>query len=78
MAWVAAGAISVAVGPLVGGVLIDAFGWRSIFLINLPIGVLSAVLTWISVPETPRHRVPVDQAGQVTAAPWPSGCWPRG
>src|ERR1700733_12639558 len=68
VAWVAAGAISVAVGPLVGGVLIDAFGWRSIFLINLPIGVLSAALTWISVPETPRHRVPVDQAGQVTAA----------
>ena len=41
VAWVAAGAISVAIGPLVGGVLIDAFGWRSIFLINLPIGLLS-------------------------------------
>ncbi len=68
VAWVAAGAISVAIGPLVGGVLIDAFGWRSIFLINLPIGVLSAALTWVSVPETERHRVPVDQAGQVTVA----------
>ena len=68
VAWVAAGAISVAIGPLVGGVLIDAFGWRSIFLINLPIGVVSAALTWVSVPETERHRVPVDQAGQVTAA----------
>ena len=68
VAWVAAGAISVAIGPLVGGVLIDAFGWRSIFLINLPIGVVSGVLTWVSVAETPRHRVPVDQPGQVTAA----------
>jgi MFS transporter, DHA2 family, methylenomycin A resistance protein len=66
--WVAAGAISVAIGPLVGGVLIDAFGWRAIFLINLPIGVVSAALTWISVPETARHRVPLDHAGQVTAA----------
>jgi DHA2 family methylenomycin A resistance protein-like MFS transporter len=66
--WVAAGAISVALGPLVGGVLIDAFGWRSIFLINLPVGAVSAVLTWVSVPETARHRVPVDHAGQVAAA----------
>jgi MFS transporter, DHA2 family, methylenomycin A resistance protein len=66
--WVAAGAISVAIGPLVGGVLIDAFGWRSIFLINLPIGLVSAALTGVSVAETTRHRVPLDRAGQVTAA----------
>ena len=38
--WVAAGTISVAAGPLVGGLLIEAFGWRSIFLINLPVGVV--------------------------------------
>jgi MFS transporter, DHA2 family, methylenomycin A resistance protein len=68
VAWVAAGAISVAAGPLVGGVLIDAFGWRSIFLINLPVGVVSAWLARAHVPETPRHRVPLDQAGQATAA----------
>jgi len=66
--WVAAGAISVAAGPLVGGLLIDAFGWRSIFLINLPVGVVSAAVAWVSVPETPRHRVPLDRAGQVLAA----------
>jgi MFS transporter, DHA2 family, methylenomycin A resistance protein len=66
--WVAAGSLSVAVGPLVGGFLIDAFGWRSIFVINLPLGVISALLAWRTVPSTPVVRVPLDWAGQVTAA----------
>jgi MFS transporter, DHA2 family, methylenomycin A resistance protein len=66
--WVAAGSISVAAGPLAGGLLIDAFGWRSIFLINLPVGLASAGLAWVTVPETPRSRVPLDRAGQCAAA----------
>ncbi|MBV9795933.1 MAG: MFS transporter [Actinobacteria bacterium] len=52
--WVAAGAVAVALGPLTGGALIGAFGWRSIFLINLPIGVISIALIAASVTETPR------------------------
>jgi MFS transporter, DHA2 family, methylenomycin A resistance protein len=68
VAWVAAGSISVAAGPLVGGLLIDVFGWRSIFLINLPVGLVSAGLTWVTVPETPRSRIPLDRAGQCGAA----------
>ncbi|MGH3172092.1 MAG: MFS transporter, partial [Trebonia sp.] len=64
--WVAAGSLSVAAGPLMGGFLIDAFGWRSIFVINLPVGVLSAALARRTVPETPVTRVPLDRAGQVT------------
>ncbi len=76
MAWVAAGAISVAVGPLVGGVLIDAFGWRSIFLINLPIGVLSTAWPGSAVPETLRHRS--RWTGPARSLPPPrSACWPR-
>jgi DHA2 family methylenomycin A resistance protein-like MFS transporter len=66
--WVAAGTVSVAAGPLVGGLLIDAFGWQSIFLINLPVGAVSAGLAWTTIAETPRQRARVDQAGQVTAA----------
>jgi DHA2 family methylenomycin A resistance protein-like MFS transporter len=66
--WVAVGAIAVAAGPLVGGLLIDAFGWRSIFLINLPVGAVSATLAWARLPETPRRRIPLDQAGQAAAA----------
>lgn len=68
VAWVAAGSIVVAAGPLIGGLLIDAFGWRSVFLINLPVGVVSAWLARSRVPETPRHRVPLDRAGQAAAA----------
>ena len=37
--WAAAGAIAGAVGPLLGGWMVDVFGWRPIFLINLPIGI---------------------------------------
>jgi EmrB/QacA subfamily drug resistance transporter len=38
-AWSAAGALAAAAGPAVGGVLVDALGWRSLFLVNLPIAL---------------------------------------
>jgi EmrB/QacA subfamily drug resistance transporter len=38
-AWSAAGALAAAAGPALGGVLVDTVGWRSLFLINVPIGV---------------------------------------
>ena len=67
VAWVAAGAVAVAAGPLVGGALIGAFGWRSIFLINLPVGAISIGLAAVSITETPRRAVQMDHVGQVTA-----------
>lgn len=66
--WVGIGAAAMAIGPFVGGMLIDAFGWRSIFLINLPVGVVGGLLVWIGVSETPRRFSRVDHAGQVLAA----------
>ncbi|PXX19989.1 DHA2 family methylenomycin A resistance protein-like MFS transporter [Paraburkholderia tropica] len=50
--WTAAGAISIAAGPVAGGLLIAAFGWRSIFLVNLPLCAagLAATLLWIPAP----------------------------
>jgi DHA2 family methylenomycin A resistance protein-like MFS transporter len=47
--WTAAGAISIAAGPVAGGLLIDAFGWRSIFLVNLPLCAagLAATFAWL-------------------------------
>jgi MFS transporter, DHA2 family, methylenomycin A resistance protein len=41
-AWSSAGALGVAVGPLVGGVLVQYLDWRSIFLVNIPVGLCRA------------------------------------
>jgi DHA2 family methylenomycin A resistance protein-like MFS transporter len=38
-----------AVGPVLGGLLVDTLGWRSIFLINIPIGLAGIVLTHSTV-----------------------------
>jgi DHA2 family methylenomycin A resistance protein-like MFS transporter len=65
--WVGIGAGAVAVGPLVGGLLIDSLGWRSIFLINVPVGIASVVLGRINIEETRRREQAVDRFGQVTA-----------
>lgn len=53
--WSAAGAFAAAVGPSVGGVLVHAFGWRSLFVINVPIGFALAVLAG-AVPRAERKR----------------------
>jgi EmrB/QacA subfamily drug resistance transporter len=50
--WSASFAAAVVFGPLIGGPLIDIFGWRSIFLINLPIGILGIVMALTFVRES--------------------------
>ena len=58
--------LSLALGPVLGGVLVDGIGWRSVFWVNLPIVVAALVCTALFVPETraPRARRP-DVVGQV-------------
>lgn len=49
--WTAAGSITIAAGPIVGGLLMSAANWRSIFFVNVPVCLLGAWLT-LRVPET--------------------------
>ncbi|MEV6645406.1 DHA2 family efflux MFS transporter permease subunit [Amycolatopsis sp. NPDC051371] len=63
--WAAVNGLSLAVGPVVGGVLVGWAGWRSIFWINVPVGIAAIVLTALFVPESraprPRRLDPVGQ-----------------
>ena len=63
--WSAMVGVSTAVGPLIGGVLIHQFGWRSVFLINLPIGVLGVAMTQLFVTPTPKHERPLSLTSHV-------------
>jgi EmrB/QacA subfamily drug resistance transporter len=58
--------MSMALGPVVGGALVDAIGWRSIFWINVPIGIAALILAAVFVPESkaPRARR-LDLVGQL-------------
>ncbi|HLH99793.1 MAG TPA: MFS transporter [Acidimicrobiales bacterium] len=58
--WGVAIGFSMALGPIVGGVLVNSIGWRSIFWINIPVGIGAILLTSVYVPESkaPRARRP--------------------
>jgi EmrB/QacA subfamily drug resistance transporter len=64
--WAGVVGISIGLGPVVGGMLIESVGWRAIFWINVPIGIMAAVLAAIFVPESraPRARR-IDPVGQI-------------
>jgi len=59
-----------AVGPVLGGVLADAWGWRSVFWINVPVGLTAMVLAGLLIPASrparPRRADPVGQALVIT------------
>jgi EmrB/QacA subfamily drug resistance transporter len=66
--WGAVVGISMALGPVVGGFLIELIGWRAVFWINLPICALAVVLTAIFVPETKSKTMRnIDPVGQALA-----------
>ena len=67
--WTAAGGVSIAAGPVIGGLLLSMAGWRSIFWVNVPICVAGFALTYAVVPrmtvkKAARH---FDVAGQLLA-----------
>jgi EmrB/QacA subfamily drug resistance transporter len=66
--WASVGAMAGAIGPVLGGWLIDTVGWRAIFLINLPVAAGAVLLAWRYVRETLNDKpAPLDTEGAVLA-----------
>ena len=65
--WAAVGAIAAAVGPPLGGWLVDAVGWRAIFYINLPVAAAAVALALTAVEESGTGERPLDWTGAVLA-----------
>jgi EmrB/QacA subfamily drug resistance transporter len=64
--WGAVFGISLALGPILGGLLIASVGWRGIFWVNIPVGIAAIVLTALFVPESRAAHAPrPDPVGQV-------------
>ena len=64
--WGAVFGLSIALGPVLGGALVDSIGWRSVFFVNVPIGAVAFVLTATFVPESrAEHPRRLDPAGQL-------------
>jgi len=65
--WGAITGAAMAVGPLVGGLVVDGAGWRWIFLLNVPLGLALAWLTVRALPESrDAHARPLDLAGMAS------------
>ncbi|MFF4087672.1 MFS transporter [Streptomyces nigra] len=64
--WGAVVGISMAAGPLIGGLLVETVGWRAIFWVNLPVGLAALLLTLRFVPESRAAKARrADPVGQV-------------
>src|ERR1700689_3079222 len=64
--WGAVAGVSLGIGPLIGGALTETIGWRSIFWINVPIGIIAALLAAHFVPESKAARARAfDPVGQI-------------
>ncbi len=67
--WAAGASTALAAGPLVGGLVTAALGWRAIFFINAPIGLIGILLTLRAAPETPcSSQQGPDIPGQLTVS----------
>lgn len=66
--WAAANGAGQAAGPTVGGILTDAFGWRSVFVVIVPFAVAAFAGGWRWIPRTPPRVVRLDLAGALSLA----------
>ncbi|MDR2989549.1 MAG: MFS transporter [Providencia alcalifaciens] len=64
--WSAVSALSLIIGPILGGFLVDTFDWTTIFIINIPIGLLTLVLGWLGITESADpDKAALDPVGQL-------------
>lgn len=68
--WTAAGGVGIAAGPIFGGLLIGLLGWRSIFFVNVPIGIAGIWLTlrFLDQPPSAQQNRSLDLTGQTLVA----------
>jgi EmrB/QacA subfamily drug resistance transporter len=63
--WSGTFGLGMAAGPVLGGVLADVLGWRSLFWINIPVGVIEIAVAGLVIPAVrAQHRRRLDPAGQ--------------
>ena len=63
--WAASGSMALAAGPIAGGLLIQYLGWRSIFLLNIPVGLVSLLIASRFAPATKKQDQPLNLPGQL-------------
>ena len=66
--WGAVAGIATLLGPIIGGLLVDGFGWEWIFFVNVPVGLIGLVLAWRLVPRLQTHPHSFDWLGVVLSA----------
>lgn len=66
--WAGVSALALAGGPLLGGAVVSAVGWRWLFWLNVPLVAVAIALSFRLVPAGAREDRPVDWAGAVTGA----------
>jgi EmrB/QacA subfamily drug resistance transporter len=61
--WSGVSGLGLAIGPLVGGAIVDGISWNAIFWLNVPVGALVVVLGWLRLEESWGERHPLDLPG---------------
>lgn len=65
--WGGVSGLGVAVGPLIGGAVVEGWSWQAIFWLNVPIGILAVPLVFLALPNSFGHRVAADLLGVLLA-----------
>lgn len=65
--WGGVSGLGVAVGPLIGGAVVEGWSWQAIFWLNVPLGLLAVPLAFLALPNSFGHRLPADLLGVLLA-----------